>query len=358
MGRGLDARGLGVAAYLAIFGGGCASSTTADETPSTSTARTSTAPASSGSSAFTPSASASGSPSPPAPSPEFTTDEARALLFPEGRERPDISACNPIPDGPKKIRCYIESLYEDDEKGLHTALALYDELGAIPGLEHPYTMEGGFRGMIKLVPERPIGQYQKHFDWVLEAQREIAKVFIEIDAKKTKPVGYRYRPVGWKFLRSVGRTTPSAYADDWRVGYNVSGSLNSSAQAVRDTLVHEIFHLNDDTHKNWSRRTLGHIFDAIVAKCGTKVPCLAPYAPMKTQVRGGTYYAFQPDNGDAVHEYAAELASRYFIETKAALDGAKLTEKPFKCGPSENAESWRAIVDEFFGGVDLVPACN
>ena len=46
-----------------------------------------------------------------------------------------------------------------------------------------------------------------------------------------------------------------------------------------------------------------------------KAKCLAPFAPNDTKVRAtGTYYAFQPNNGDAVHEYAAELAVRYFKE--------------------------------------------
>jgi hypothetical protein len=32
--------------------------------------------------------------------------------------------------------------------------------------------------------------------------------------------------------------------------------------------------------------------------------------------------------------------------------------RPFKCGPAENAKAWAALVEEFFGGVDLVPACT
>ena len=288
------------------------------------------------------------------PPPEIGVEGAITLLFPEGR--PETGVCN-LAKVPEAIRCFIGLRYGDDKKGLATALAFYDELGSVPGLEHAYVMEGGFRGTIHLVPERPIGQYQKHFDWVLEAQRDIKTVFDALESKKTRPLGYRYRPIGWKFMRSPGRTTPSAYADAWQVGYNVSGSLNTSMRAIRDTMVHEIFHLNDEEHHNWSRRTLGMLFDGIVSKCGTKIPCLTPYAPMKTTVRGGTYYSFQPDNGDSVHEYTAELASRYFLETRTLLRGEKLSEPAFKCGPSENRESWKAIVDEFFGGVDLVPDC-
>jgi hypothetical protein len=40
-----------------------------------------------------------------------------------------------------------------------------------------------------------------------------------------------------------------------------------------------------------------------------------------------------------------------------ALAG-KLSQRAFKCGPPENARAWRALVDEFFAGRDLVPACR
>jgi hypothetical protein len=72
-------------------------------------------------------------------------------------------------------------------------------------------------------------------------------------------------------------------------------------------------------------------------------------------VRGGTYYAFQPGNG--VHEYAAELAIRYYREHRALLAG-KRPLAPFKCGVPENAESWKLVVDRFFGSIDLTPTCG
>jgi hypothetical protein len=118
-----------------------------------------------------------------------------------------------------------------------------------------------------------------------------------------------------------------------------------------------MFHLNDEAHDNWSRRVLGPIADAIVDKCGSKTACLAPYAPGKTMVRGGTFYAFQANNGDIAHEYSAELATRYFLEQRARIEG-KSVDAPFKCGPPENARAWAALASEFFGGVDLVPACK
>lgn len=71
----------------------------------------------------------------------------------------------------------------------------------------------------------------------------------------------------------------------------------------------------------------------------------------------GTYYAFQPNNGNGVHEYAAELAVRYYKEQAEMLRAKRLARPAFKCGPPENARAWKALVDEFFGGRDLVPTC-
>jgi hypothetical protein len=182
-------------------------------------------------------------------------------------------------------------------------------------------MDGGFRGSIRIVPELPIGPHRKHLEAIVEAQRASARLYAELERRAGVPLPYRQRALGWRFFRSVGRTTPSAYAGGWEVGFNVSGSLHSSAQAVLETIVHEVFHLNDQAHGAWSRRVLGPISDALVARCGTRIDCLRPHAPMKTLVRGGTYYAFQPGNGDSAHEYAAELATRYFLEQRCALEG-------------------------------------
>jgi hypothetical protein len=58
-----------------------------------------------------------------------------------------------------------------------------------------------------------------------------------------------------------------------------------------------------------------------------------------------------------VHEYAAELAVRYYKEQTEMLKKGKLAAKAFKCGPAENGRAWKALVDEFFAGRDLVPTC-
>ena len=259
------------------------------------------------------------------------------------------------------IRCLIAKRYENDAAAQSRALALFDHSGDIPGVEHEHVMDGGFRGDIHIVPEWPVRQYRKHLEWVTASADDFDVFFDKLASKSEKPIRYRHRAITYKFLRSVNRRTPSAYASEWSIGYNVSGSLHVSVDAVRETLFHEIFHLNDADHPvgstSWSAHALRKIQDAILAQCSTRIACLTPYAPMPTMVRGGTYYAFQPNNGDAVHEYAAELATRYYREHRAIFRGEKLPARAFKCGPKENADAWKLLVDEFFGGIDLIPAC-
>jgi hypothetical protein len=250
--------------------------------------------------------------------------------------------------------------YKSDPKAKAIAKDLFDKLGHVSTVGAEEVMDGGYRGKIKLVPQLPAGQYRQQLVWVSSALYAIDAFFDEF---KDTPPKYRWENLELKFVRSVGKRTPSAYAYKWSITHNVVGSLLTSERGVRETYFHELFHLNDFDHGDWSAKTLSADYKAIVKKCGTTgakaVKCLAPYAPNDTKVRAtGTYYAFQPDNGDSVHEYAAELAVRYFKEQTQMRDAKKLSRPAFKCGPAENARAWTALVDEFFGGRDLVPACE
>ena len=263
----------------------------------------------------------------------------------------------PPPEEEDSTREEIEARFDDDVTARGWALALFDEFGDVADVEEEYEMDGGFRGIIQIVPERPVGVHRKHLNWVLSGQREIAAFLAGLGEHAERPMEFRHSALSWRFFRSVGRTTPSMIAYDWEVAYNVSGSLNRSEWAVRESIVHELFHLNDRVRGGWSRIEIGYAVDGIVDRCGTDVDCLKPYAPGTTKVRGGTYYAFQPDNGDIALEYAAELATRYFLEQRAALAGETHAAPPFKCGPWENARAWQALADEFFGGADLTADC-
>jgi hypothetical protein len=266
---------------------------------------------------------------------------ARALF----REREDVDGlvtrCSP------DVRCLFEDRYKADPHALEIAYGMFVRHGIVCGVEAAHVMDGGYRGRIRIVPEVPVLASRKHLAWVADAFEDIDAFFTRF-GKAT----YRYKPLEIRFMRSVAARTPSAYAVDWTIAWNVDGSLHTSGDAVRETLVHEIFHLNDGA---WSESALGPTFDAIVKRCGTRIPCLAPYSPNDTIVRGGTYYSFQPGNG--VREYAAELALRYVREQRAML--RTLTPpKPFKCGPPENAAAWNAMRDAFFGGIDYVAPCG
>ena len=278
--------------------------------------------------------------------PQITLDDARRLLSPKG-----ASTCS-------DVTCLLARAYASDHKAHALATAMFEALGHVAGVGPEEVMDGGYRGKIRLVPQLPIGKHRKHLAWTAEAMTAIDRFFATMFEQQPPPA-YRWRALQLRFVRSIGKRTPSAYAFGWTIEYNVAGSLLTSAGGVLETLWHELFHLNDFDHGDWSARVLQRDYDAIVAKCGTRTKCLAPYAPNTTKVRAtGTYYAFQPDNGNGVHEYAAELAVRYFREQSQMLRHGRLTKTAFKCGPMENASAWKSLADEFFGGRDLVPDCG
>ena len=259
------------------------------------------------------------------------------------------------------VRCLLAVRYADDAKAAGLARDLYDRAEVVAGLEKARRTEFGYRGEIQLVPERPVGRYREHLRWVLSAFTEIDDIYSALEKRAGKPMKYRWKGLELRFFRSVNRTTPAAFASAWYVAYNVSGSLMRSAEGVRDTLVHELFHMNDADHSWWSGPALQATYDGILARCpipvGGKWPtrrCLRPWAPAQTTVKGGTYYAFQP--GNDVHEYAAELGLRYFLEQREALASRRIA-APFKCANAVNAASWLLHVTEFHAGADAVPAC-
>ncbi len=263
------------------------------------------------------------------------------------------------PSGCDDVTCLVGAAYAGDRTARGVATALYRDLGHVAGVGADEHMDGGYRGTIHLVPALPIGRDRTQLVRVDRALRDIDRFFARLfRGPGNRAANYRWRDLELRFVRSVGKRTPSAYAIGWSVTYNVQGSLLGTDAGALETLFHEVFHLNDFAHGRWSERALRADYDAIVARCGTRSRCLQPYAPNTTKVRAtGTYYAFQPDNGDAVHEYAAELAVRYFREQSQMLARGQLARPAFKCAAPENARAWAALVDEFFAGVDLVPDC-
>jgi hypothetical protein len=297
----------------------------------------------------------------------ITPAQAAEILFAADGAHPP--RCDQKADA-ENIACLISARFASDAAAQNVALDLYRRTGDLAGLSPAETMEGGWRGTLHLVPALPTGKERRHLEWIAEATRDYDAFFSELTGSGATIIPYAWRGIAFRFMRSVGARTPSAYAllvapedgeapserDLQTIAYNLDGSLNKSADAVRELVFHENFHLNDQRHGDWSVHVLGPTFDSIVARCGTRMACLAPFTPTEMVVRGGTYYAFQPNNGAAVREYAAELALRYYREQRADAKSLQ-TAKHFKCGPKENASSWKLLVNEFFGGIDRTPTC-
>jgi hypothetical protein len=348
-----------VLALLALAAGACSSPQASSTPPPAPTPTGVPVPGS----ASPPSASASAAsaatqaqaPAPAAPS----FDEVASIL---GASAADVGGCGASLPADARMRCLFEARYRGDEKAGRLANELLSRWQIVAGVEAAHMMDGGYRGMIRIEPALPLGAERKHIAWIVDAFRDYDAFFEDLArygaAHGGASVRYRFRPLTLRFMRSVAARTPSAYAEGWTVAWNLAGSLHTSGDAARETLFHEIFHLNDAAAgepTSWSPGALGGIYDAVVRRCGTKIACLAPYSPNDTIVRGGTYYSFQP--GNDVREYAAELALRYYREQRAALRGLARP-KPFKCGPPENGRAWQLVRDEFFGGIDAVPPCG
>jgi hypothetical protein len=254
-----------------------------------------------------------------------------------------------------RIQCLISLRYADENESKKLALALYEETGSLAGLLPEETNVDGKGKKVRLKPARPIGRNKEHLVWILDATREYTRFFQELNRRQKKPIVMTDRPLDFRFFYTEEGGTPSAFAVGRNIGYNLNGTLNVHDEAVRDTLFHEIFHLNDVWQDKFSSRVLAPIESRILAFCKGNLKCLTPYAPTDTTMNGQPY-AFT-DGGNA-KEYAAELALRYFREQRLMIDGKPLPIPAFKCGPPENGEAMALVVDAFFGGVDLVPGCG
>jgi hypothetical protein len=262
----------------------------------------------------------------------------------------DAGRCPPGEDA-ARVRCLVGLHLADDPAAVRLATTLHERTGHVVGVLPEQDFEGGYRGVIHLVPQRPVGAERRHLEYAAQALLDIDAFLVDTEAKAGAPLAYRWRGFELRFFRSLKKRTPAAFAIDWTVSYNVNGTLNGSLPVVRGLLFHEVFHLNDD---GWSTRALSEDYDAIVARCGTTIDCLTRYVPEPLIVKGGTYYSFMPGNG--VREYAADLALRYFKEQREVMSGA-VVKKPFKCQAPQNARAWAKLVERFFGGVDRVPSC-
>jgi hypothetical protein len=164
-----------------------------------------------------------------APVPRIGFDRALRLLFLDEPPR-GAPGCR---DKPDDVRCLLALRYAGDEAAAASALELFDVSGNVAGLNAPEDMDGGWRGQLRLVPELPVGTHRRHLAWQLAAARDIDGFFDGLEKRGGRRPRYRHQPIELRFFRTVGRTTPSAFANEWSIAFNVTGSINTSADAVR-----------------------------------------------------------------------------------------------------------------------------
>ncbi|MBU1218382.1 hypothetical protein KKF34_15930 [Myxococcota bacterium] len=312
--------------------------------------------------------------------PEISSEEAVEILYPEKKDaeiRKQLSKeCSG--NNKEKIICLLKNLYKKDKKALELAISFFNRSGNIAGRHGHETMEGGWRGIVKIVPALPVGNHRRHLRDVTASFEEYDDFLKWLSKSAKKPVKFRISHIAFKFFKTPGKRTPSASAWKWTINYNLFGSLLLNIEGIRETLYHELFHLNDAQHKNWSEKQLMKTYNSILEKCkkymvkghrqGEKYQkCLRPYSPYKTTVlKDNVFYAFHRDSD--VGEYGAELAVRFYVEHRAIMKKLSIGEQKkilgssapghFKCGPKENALAWNLLRDEFFGGVDHTPPCK
>ena len=131
--------------------------------------------------------------------PSISFDRATALLAPEAQP-----ACTEIP-------CLIEHAYAKDAKAKALALALFTTSGDVAGVGDDERMDGGYRGQIHLVPQLPVGSYRQHLAWVVAAAKDFDAFFADLFADQPAP-DYRWHALAFRFVRSIKKRTPSAYA--------------------------------------------------------------------------------------------------------------------------------------------------
>lgn len=284
-------------------------------------------------------------------------ERARQLLCADIGELICDQDC-PITQPVREYRdCLLGRRFADDPDALALARALSTKTGALLGLETPTSVDG-YRGeQVDISPALPLHDDRRHLEWLNAGFDATAEFVRALRAAAPKKVEFDPFPRELRFYKTAERAYPSAYAQAGAVAYNLAGPLHTNPRDVHEVLFHELFHLNDEAHGNWSASTLSGVFDAVVERCGDDHECLMTFAPHHTVVPNGTFYAFDPRTRE-VREYAAELALRYFREHEAILAGSEPIIPPFKCLAEENRTAWTQLVEEFFGGVDLSPECD
>ena len=160
-------------------------------------------------------------------------------------------ACDPLCgslEARDSARCALDLIYAEDTDARDIARDLFALTGTLPGIERARDVDAAHLGRLPIEPIVPVGEYRRHLVWVRDGLTDIEKTFADVARKAPRAVMFRTRPYGFRFFKTPQRSYPSAYAGEGVIGYNVEGPLHDSAESVTATLLHEVFHLNDEDH--------------------------------------------------------------------------------------------------------------
>src|SRR5262249_23479465 len=140
------------------------------------------------------------------------------------------------------VEAELEERFAEDPAAAALAKRLYVQGGyvvsTLPGEEE---FEGGYRGVIHVVPQLPVASERRDLEWAAAALQSQAELCAGIEKTAGVAPRYRWRGLELRFFKSVKRRTPAAFALGSTVSYNVNGTLNGSERQVRDLLFHEVF---------------------------------------------------------------------------------------------------------------------
>jgi hypothetical protein len=292
-----------------------------------------------------------------APVPRADNARARALLCSDVGDAACLASCPDDVAWRAHVECLVDLRFASDPDARELARRLFARTGIVPGIEEKGAIDGYHGAAVELLPALPLGDDRRHLAWLTASFDAYDAFLAAIAARAPRPVTFFARASALRFYRTEPSSFPSAYVLAGTIGYNLEGPLHTNADDVRETLFHELFHVNDEARGAWSQAALGPVYDTILARCGDDHECFTPFAPHDTVVADGTFYAFDERTRD-VREYGAELALRYYREHEAILGSKDPVAPPFKCLAEENRIAWERLRDDFFGGVDLSAECS
>src|SRR5262249_54527282 len=130
----------------------------------------------------------------------LSSEEADALLFSDATDESARAACRADNPEPARIPCLLRVRYRADARAAKDASELHARAGGGAGVDTAHIMDGGYRGMLHLMPALPTGTERAHLEWVADAFREYERFF---DALSTHGAArFRWRELAVRFFRS------------------------------------------------------------------------------------------------------------------------------------------------------------